>query len=332
MNVLHASIQNFRTGMLAIALLLPPHAMAQMDPTMQMPMPTNKPAPTKKPAPKRQPPPTDTHAATGDAMGAMPAGEMQSMDPMPKQSATASPVSPGQVRQPIEPLTDADRAAAFPQVTAHPMHDNDIHSLVLFDRFEAWNANNATNLEWEGSGWIGTDLNRVWLRSEGQRTDGHVTDADIEVLYGHSIATWWDVLAGVRHDFKPGASQDFAAIGISGLAPGKFEIKATAYIGQSGQTAARIEAQYELLLTNRLIVQPLVEVNFFGRSDARRSVGSGLSTLEAGLRMRYEITRQFAPYIGVVRECAFGGTADFRHADGEHASATRYVAGLRFWF
>jgi copper resistance protein B len=140
------------------------------------------------------------------------------------------------------------------------------------------------------------------------------------------------VLGGIRHDFKPGESQDFAAIGVQGVAPYKFEVAATAYIGQGGQTAARLEGEYELLFTNRLILQPLVEVNFYGQDDARRGIGSGLSTVEAGLRLRYEVTRRFAPYIGVVQERAYGSTASLRRALGEDPNETRVVAGARIWF
>lgn len=99
----------------------------------------------------------------------------------------------------------------------------------------------------EGQGWIGTDLNRLWLRSEGERSDGRTEAADLELLYGRSIATWWDLVAGVRQDFKPGRAQTFAAIGVQGLAPQKFEVEATAYFGERGQFGARFEAEYELL-------------------------------------------------------------------------------------
>jgi copper resistance protein B len=202
----------------------------------------------------------------------------------------------------------------------------------VFDRLEVWNADKGTGMAWEGQSWIGTDLNRLWLRSEGERVAGRTDKASLEVLYGRSLSPWWDVVTGVRHDFKPGASQDFAAIGVMGLAPYKFEVAATAYIGQSGQTSARIEVEYETLLTNRLILQPLVELNLYGQDDARRGIGSGLGTIEAGLRLRYEVSRQFAPYVGIVRERAFGRTADFRSDEGEHVDDTRFVAGLRFWY
>ena len=248
---------------------------------------------------------------------------------MDHSKMTPAPDAP---RTPIPQLTAADREAARPPSEAHPVHDNGVYSKVLLNRLEVFDADHGTGLQWEGQAWIGTDTDKLWLRSEGERVDSRTESADVEVLYGRPIARWWDVVAGVRHDFKPGASQDWAAIGITGIAPYKFEVEATAYIGASGRTAARIEAEYELLLTNRLVLQPLVEANFNGKDDAWRGVGSGLSTMEAGLRLRYEIHRKFAPYIGVVHERAFGDTADFRELRGEEKSDTRIVAGVRVWF
>lgn len=263
---------------------------------------------------------------------ATPKAQTQSMQGMDHSQMGHGPAVPTQPRTPIPAVTDADRKAAIAPEHAHPVHDNSIKSYVLLNRLEAWDADPGTGLGWEGQAWIGTDLNRVWLRSEGERTDGQTESADLEVLYGRSISTWWDVVAGVRHDFKPGASQNFAAIGVQGLAPMKFEVSATAYLGEGGQTAANVEAEYELLLTNRLILQPLVEVTAYGKNDPLRGIGSGLSTAEAGLRLRYEFTRKFAPYIGVVYERAFGNTADMRREHGESFEDTRLVIGLRTWF
>ena len=214
----------------------------------------------------------------------------------------------------------------------HAMHGESIQRYVQFNRLEAWNADPGTGLAWEGRAWVGTDTDRLWLRSEGEQVDGLLESADLEVLYGRPVSRWWDLVAGVRHDFAPGGSRDFAAIGVIGLAPYKFEVAATAYLGQSGQTAARVEVEYETLLTNRLVLQPLVEAEINGRDDPRRGIGSGLSTVEAGLRLRYEVTRRFAPYVGVVHERAFGRTADFRNDDGHAARDTRIVAGARIWF
>ncbi|MGD6274172.1 copper resistance protein B [Xanthomonas citri pv. citri] len=253
---------------------------------------------------------------------------MEGMD----HAAMGHSATTSEPRTPIPKVTDIDRAAAVPPPSDHPVHDNTIQHYVLFNRLEAWNADPGTGQAWEGQSWIGTDLNRLWLRSEGERNDGRTEAADLEVLYGRSVAPWWDLVAGVRQDFKPGSSQTYAAFGVQGLAPMKFEVAATAYIGERGQTAARFEAEYELLLTNRWILQPLAEIELFGKDDPARGIGSGLSTAEVGLRLRYEFTRQFAPYIGLVYEGAFGNTADLRRDESERVDDTRIVVGIRTWF
>lgn len=334
------SITLIRAGVLgaAIALVLLPHIAAAQGVDHSKHMPTPEAAPAEKTAKKKVPAqpatePVVDHSAMGHDMPAPTTGTepTQPMDhsAMGHDGMSMAPTEP---ITPIPIPTDADRAAATPPAQNHPVHDNSIKSFVLLDRLETWNADPGTGHAWEGQAWIGTDLDRLWLRSEGERIDSRTENADLEVLYGRSVARWWDVVAGIRHDFKPGSSQDFAAIGVIGLAPYKFEVEATAYIGESGQTAARLGIEYETLLTNRLILQPLVEANFHGKDDEHRGIGSGLSTVEAGLRLRYEFTRQFAPYIGIVHERAFGGTADFRRDEGEDIEDTRLVLGLRVWF
>ncbi|WP_326526302.1 copper resistance protein B [Dokdonella sp.] len=234
---------------------------------------------------------------------------------------------------PIPVPTDADRVAAKPPSGGmHSMHGDSLQSFVQFNRLEGYSGDGPGGMAWEGQAWVGGDIHKLWLRSEGERAGGHTEGADLEVLYGRAVAPWWDFVVGMRHDFQPGPAQDFVALGVQGLAPYKFEVAATAYIGESGQTAARLEVEYELLLTNRLVLQPLVELEAHGKSDARRGIGSGLSSIEAGLRLRYEVTRQFAPYLGIVREQALGRTADFARAGDEPAIDTRWVAGVRFWF
>lgn len=236
-------------------------------------------------------------------------------------------------REPIPPVTDGDRAAAFPELASHLMHGESINSYVLIDRLETSDANEAGDpFAWEVLGWVGTDLNRFWFRSEGELFDSNLESGDIELLYGRAVARWWDAVVGIRHDFGEGPSRTFAAFGLMGLAPYMFEVEATAYIGEGGQTGLGVEAEYEMLFTNRLIAQWLVEAEAWGRDDPRRGIGSGLSTVEAGVRLRYEIDRQFAPYIGIVRERAFGGTADLRRAGGVDIDDTRVVAGVRIWF
>ena len=215
-----------------------------------------------------------------------------------------------------------------PSTAAHDMHDDAVYGYLLLDHLEAGEGTQS----WKAQGWLGTDLHRLWLRSEGERREGRLEHADVELLYGRPVSAWWDLLAGVRHDAGEGGTRDVLAIGVQGLAPYKIEVAATAYLGGAGRTAARIELEYEARLTRRLALQPSIEANLQGREDAPRGLGAGLSTLESGLRLRYEFTRRFAPYIGVVHEHAFGGTADLRRADGHPVSETRFVAGLRAWF
>lgn len=236
------------------------------------------------------------------------------------------------LRTPIPQLTEADRQAAVPVSAMHASGDNSIHTYSLVNRLEAWNADPGTGIAWEAEGWVGQDINRLWWRTDGELVDGETEAANLEALYGHSFSPWWDWVVGARQDFKPGDPKTFAAFGVQGLAPQWFDLKLTGYVGGDGQTAARFEAEYELLLTNRLILQPLLDTQFFGKSDADRGIGSGLSTAEAGLRLRYEIHRQFAPYLGIVHEHSFGKTADLRRQAGESVSDTRLVGGLRIWF
>jgi len=236
-------------------------------------------------------------------------------------------------RTPIPVLTDADRAAAFPTLSHASMdHGEAIHHYVLLDRLETWDADPGHGQAWEGSAWVGGDIDRLWLRSEGQRTRGRLASADLEALYGHAVGPWWDLLLGARNDSGGGPSRQWAAIGVQGLAPYKFELSATAYVGTQGRTAARVEADYDVLLSNRLILQPRIETWWHGRDDPATRTGAGLGSAEAGLRLRYEITRQFAPYVGVVHERRFGRSADYARADGEGPRDTRWVTGLRIWF
>ncbi|MEN1929393.1 copper resistance protein B [Luteimonas sp. MJ250] len=241
-------------------------------------------------------------------------------------SGSPAPVTP------IPTLTDADRAAAFPKLERHMTHASAINSYLLFNRFEAWDADPGSGQAWEAQGWFGTDLHRLWLRTEGERSGGTTESADLELLYGRSVSAWWDVVAGVKRDFAPDDSQTWAAFGVQGLAPYMFEVSVTGYVGESGRTALVAEAEYELLLSNRLILQPVVEATLFGKDDPARGVGSGLSSMEAGLRLRYELNRHFAPYIGVVHERTFGGTSRLRRSDGGSSRDTRAVIGFRFWF
>ena len=229
------------------------------------------------------------------------------------------------------PITDADRAAAFPDVKGHTVHDTAVNYFVLFDQLE-WQAGDGGTGSWDSKGWIGRDRDRLWLRTEGSREARHFDAAEAHVLYGRAVARWWDLVAGIRHEARPGPGRTWAALGVQGLAPYWFEVEATAYLGEGGRTHLRLETEYELLLTNRLVLQPLVEIDMYGRSDPERGIGAGLSSVEAGLRLRYEIRREIAPYLGAVWHRKFFGTADLANAEGEDSGGARLALGLRFWF
>jgi copper resistance protein B len=233
----------------------------------------------------------------------------------------------------IPPITDADRAAAFPTLNGqHTVHDDAIHYYVLFDQLEWQAGDGVTGVAWDTRGWIGRDVSRFWFRTEGEGEEGRLGTADVHALFGRAIGRWWDVVAGVRQDFGPGPARTWAAVGIQGLAPYWFEVEATAYVGASGRTQFRLETEYELLLTNRLILQPLAEVELFGKSDPERGIGAGLSSADAGLRLRYEIRRELAPYVGVAWHRKFFGTADQAEAAGEQTGGARLALGVRLWF
>ncbi|MGE0040703.1 MAG: copper resistance protein B [Vicinamibacterales bacterium] len=288
----------------------------------QTPVAVAAPAGAQTPAPVAPPP-----DAAQDHVGHVhPPGDTQS--PVHDHGGGRSPAAGGPA---IPPITDADRAAAFPDVHGHALHDNDIHSFVLLDQLE-WRPQDAGAYAWNGKGWIGRDLDRVWFRTEGQGERGDVDDAEVQVFYGRAISRWFEALGGVRQDLRPGPGITWAAVGVQGLAPYWFEVEATAFVGTGGRTALRLEAEYELLLTNRLILQPRVELDLHGRTDAARGIGAGLSTAETGLRLRYEIRREIAPYLGVSWDRRFGETADLAKARGDKPGAARLVIGLRTWF
>ncbi|MET0937585.1 MAG: copper resistance protein B [Luteibacter sp.] len=230
----------------------------------------------------------------------------------------------------------ADWSDGVPSSGMHgmAMHDMDDTAPVgnlLLDRLESFAGQGGHGQSWEAEGWYGNATDKLWFRSEGEREGGRPRDGDAELFWSHAIATFWDAQLGARHDFGQGPKRDWAAFGVQGLAPYWFELEATAYAGEGGRTAARIRAEYELLITQRLILQPEIEVNAYGKDDVARRLRAGVSSLEGGLRLRYEIRRSVAPYVGVAWEHLTGGTADLARDDGRRVTDRRWVAGIRIW-
>jgi len=203
---------------------------------------------------------------------------------------------------------------------------------ILFDNFEAVRSGGNNSGAYDVLARFGRDYNKLVIKAEGEVASGKLQEARTEALWSHAVSTFWDTQLGVRHDSGIGPNRTWLAFGVQGLAPYWFNIDAAAYVGSSGRTALRLGAEYELLVTQQLIVQPRIEANFYGKSDTARNVGKGFSDLTTGVRVRYEFSRQFAPYVGVEWVNRFGETADLARASGEKTRSTRYVAGVRFWF
>ena len=249
-----------------------------------------------------------------DSMSGMTMGSMQGGNPPPN------------ARSP-----DYSDGIGYGPMKGMEMTDNAARGMLLIDQLEYTNGNDAHGLSWEAEGWYGNDSNKLWLRTEGDRSRGKLEDADVEAFWNRNIATFWSTQAGVRHDFGEGPSRSWAAFGVQGLAPYWLELEATGYVGASGRTAARLRAEYELLLTQRLILQPEAEINLYGKDDPATRIGSGVSDVQVGLRLRYEIRREFAPYIGVNWVRRMGTTADYARQDHQPVLDRQIVVGVRIW-
>ena len=215
-----------------------------------------------------------------------------------------------------------------------PLQLADQHNFyaLLVDNLEAVHTRLGTSAAYDLQGWFGRDYNRLVLKAEGDANDGRLQEARTELLWSHAVAVYWNTQVGMRYDSGLGPDRGWLAFGLQGLAPYWFEVDTSVYVSEAGYTALRLDLEYELLLTQRLILQPRVEANFYGKRDNERGVGTGLSDLIAGVRLRYEIRRAFAPYVGIEWTAKYGDSADFARAAGEDDKQTRLVAGLRLMF
>jgi copper resistance protein B len=214
-----------------------------------------------------------------------------------------------------------------------PVRDNRIYMHVLFNQLEGRTSGSGSALRWDGEGWVGTDMNRLWVKSEGFVNGSAMSDGDHEALYDRPIPRmrYFDAQVGVREDLDSGPRRTWGAVGIQGLAPNFFEISPTFYFRDGGNVAGRLEASYDLRVTQRLVVQPQAELNFYSKSDPKRGTGSGLSDLDTGIRVRYEISRKFAPYVGFAYTGKYGDAASFARQAGEAVDSPTFVFGVRVW-
>lgn len=220
---------------------------------------------------------------------------------------------------------------ALPQMAFAAMADDPLLFYALVDELETDDSDNDV-LSWNAQAWVGDGLDKFWFKTEGERSHGETESAEIQALYSKAISTYWDIQAGLRHDAEPAPTQDWAVLGLQGLAPYFFEMDAALFVGDSGDTAFRLNAEYEILLTQKLILRPEIELDFFGQNISAINKGSGLSESELRLVLRYEIRREFAPYIGISHSQLYGRTADYADANGTESKDTSIVMGIRLWF
>jgi copper resistance protein B len=228
---------------------------------------------------------------------------------------------------------DAEEMAAARRALKHET-GGQTNFMLMGDRLEYRSNEGEPVLLWDMQGWFGGDIDKVTVKTEGEYLldQDQAEGVEVQALYTRTISSYFDVQAGVRHDFRPHPTRSFAVLGVQGLAPYWFEVDGAAFLSADGDLSARFEAEYELLLTQRLILQPRAEFDFSVQDVPELGIGSGLSTVETGLRLRYEVVREFAPYIGVSWESAVGETADIARASGEDVGAVSLVTGIRLWF
>jgi len=291
--------------------------------------------------------------ATIWAQSANAAGTMQGMDHNSMENVAASPANSDEMKN-MDPAGAGSEKATSMQGGAAPADARDPHAYsdgydfgpippprmadqaymgaVMFNRLERARSSDNSFNAYDMQGWFGKDYDRLVLKAEGEVAGGKLQEGRTELLWGHALATYWNSQLGLRYDSGLEPDQSWLAFGVQGLAPYWFEVDATAYVGEQGRTALRLETEYELLFTQKLILQPRVEINLYGKNDPARDIGSGLSDAVTGLRLRYEFTRQLAPYAGIEWAEKFGETANLVRAAGAKTSETRWVAGVRFWF
>lgn len=202
----------------------------------------------------------------------------------------------------------------------------------MLDRFEFVDGDDSNPLVWEASAWLGRDLEKFWFKTEGVYEDSEVHSAEYQLLYGWAIAPYWDLQAGWRLDSKPEPDRNWLALGVKGVAPYFIETEATLFVGEEDMSALRLEFEYELMVTQRWVVKPELELNLYGNNDRARGIGAGLSEMEFSVRLLYEVNREFAPYVGVNYEKLFGNAADLASTAGQETSEAEFTVGIHAWF
>ena len=213
------------------------------------------------------------------------------------------------------------------------MEDDPIISKVMIDQFETRITDGKDPLILEADVWIGKDIDKLWFKTDVERVNGETEELELQALYSRAVAPYWDIQVGWRHDAKPkNNKRDWLALGLKGLAPYWFEVDGALFIGDEGRVGLRLQAEYEVMLTQRWVLSPEAEVSFHSKDDEATGTGSGLSDTQLGIRLRYEVSREFAPYVGLNWNKKFGKTEEYAKAEGEKTDDLQFVIGLRAWF
>ena len=204
--------------------------------------------------------------------------------------------------------------------------DDPLRTMLIMDKLEILN-NDENTRAWEGSFYIGYDIDKLYVYSDGEATSDGLEFSQNELVYSRAIAPFWDIQAGIAYDKYVNASRTWGEIAISGLAPYYFESRAALLLNSEGNVGLRLDLEYEALITQKLILTPSLEAELYTKDDPELQLGSGLSSLEVGLRLRYEIVREFAPYLGLTWDRNFGTAYDYNPLN-----ETNLLVGVRFWF
>jgi copper resistance protein B len=286
---------------------------------------------TEAPAPMtggEMPVAADPHA--GHAMGGTP-GARHAVEGTDLAAGNAPPPP-----YPSDHAADAVYGAKAMAMGRHhlaTMHGGQKFSKVMLNIAEYQARGGRDGFEWDGEAWVGGDIDRLWIKSEGDgEIGGSVERAEVQALLSHAIDPYFNLQGGLRYDVRPNPSRVYAVLGVEGLAPRFFNVEGALFLSNKGELLARAEGSYDQRITQRLILQPRLEVNLAAQDSRAIGVGAGLSDAEVGLRLRYEIVREFAPYIGVQYRSAFGRTRDFLRDAGEDRGGFSLLMGVRAWF
>jgi copper resistance protein B len=230
------------------------------------------------------------------------------------------------------PIANNPHSQDFSHLSKPEMGEHQRIGALIADRLEMVNARNDFSMTYDWQAWYGGDYNKALVRAEGEIDEGRFKNARNELLWAHALTAYWDSQLGVRYDSGQGSDRAWGAFGVQGYAPYWLYVEATAYVGEDARTAFRLELEYDLRITQMLILQPRIEANFYARRDDSRFISSGLSNLEAGLRLRYEIAREFAPYVGIEWAGTFGSAAEMLRSQGYQPEEGRILAGIHFWY